>query len=354
MLRKFLHKILVFVSLIFVFALLTSYLSIYISPRKLVFPAFLGLSYPYLLGINIVFALYWIYRKRWSALIPIFAIAVGWTHFSTYFATGFKSNEVITTHFNLMSYNVRYFNLYNWNKDPNTSDNMLNEVATNDVDIVCFQEFSAGKGLDTDKIKSTLKNMPYHYINHKGNLAVFSKYKITNKEEIDFRASSSASAFCADIQIGRDILRIYNCHLESNKFSNEDYEYINNIKKNAEEKNIEGAKNISKRLAEAFKARAYQAEILNKHITHSPYRTIICGDFNDSPISYAYHTIKGELNDSFIEKGAGPGTTYIGDFPSFRIDYILHSDNLECVSFERIKKKYSDHYPIIAGFRKDF
>ena len=97
-----------------------------------------------------------------------------------------------------------------------------------------------------------------------------------------------------------------------------------------------------------------QAERIAKLISDSPKRIIICGDFNDSPISYSYKKIRGDLHDSFIEKGFGLGSTYIGDFPSYRIDYIFHSDDLECISFKKIRRNYSDHYPIITGFRKDF
>ena len=80
----------------------------------------------------------------------------------------------------------------------------------------------------------------------------------------------------------------------------------------------------------------------------SPYPVVVCGDFNDTPLSYTYKKIKKELKDAFIEKGRGLGHTYIGEFPSFRIDYILHSDDLETVGYQRDMVTYSDHYPIKA------
>jgi len=356
MLRNFLHKILVAVSLVFVFALLLAYLSIYVSPDKFVYPAFCGLAYPYLLLINLFFVFYWIYRKRWSAIIPLFVIVLGWGHFTQYFALGLSSGETITGDVRVMSYNVRYFNRYNWNKDPDAAYGMLDVVKNEDVDVVCFQEFLVRKndGITLDVLKRKLSKMPYSYVNKKGNLAIFSKYKITQSKDIDFSMSHSAAGFYSDVKMGREKVRIFNCHLESNRFSKEDYDFINNLKKNAEEQNIEGAKGITRRLAYAFRKRALQAEKIEKLIKASPYRIVVCGDFNDSPISYSYKKIRGDLHDSFIEKGFGLGSTYIGDFPSYRIDYIFHSDDLECISFKKVKRKYSDHFPIISGFRRDF
>jgi endonuclease/exonuclease/phosphatase family metal-dependent hydrolase len=356
MLRKILHRILVVVSLVFVFALLLAYLSIYVSPGKFVLPAFFGLAYPYLLLINLFFGFYWIYRKRWSAVIPLFVIVLGWTHFTQYFALGFNAGETITTEMKVMSYNVRYFNRYNWNKDPDAALGILEMIQKEDIDIICFQEFHVRKneGITLSLLKSKLSSFPYFYIHEKGNLAIFSKYKITQSKDIDFTVSGSATAFYSDIKMGRENVRIFNCHLESNRFKKEDYDFINNLKKNAEEKNIEGARGITRRLAYAFKKRAIQADKMSKLIQDCPYRVIVCGDFNDSPISYSYKKIRGDLNDAFIEKGFGLGSTYIGDFPSYRIDYIFHSDDLECISFKKIKRKYSDHFPIITAFRKDF
>ena len=203
MLRNFLHRILVAVSLVFVFALLLSYLSIYVSPGKIVFPAFFGLAYPYLFLINLFFVFYWIYRKRWSAVIPLFVIVLGWTPFTQYFALGFNSGETITTDVKVMSYNVRYFNIYNWNKDPDAAHAMLEMIKKEDVDIVCFQEFLVRDkdGVTLDVIRGKLSSLPYFYLNEKGNLAIFSKFKITKSTDIDFPISDSATGFYCDLKM---------------------------------------------------------------------------------------------------------------------------------------------------------
>ena len=72
-----------------------------------------------------------------------------------------------------------------------------------------------------------------------------------------------------------------------------------------------------KRLKRAFVKRAKQADLIEASINTSPYPVIVCGDFNDTPCSYAYNTISTTLKDAFVESGNGFGRSYIGAFPSF-------------------------------------
>jgi endonuclease/exonuclease/phosphatase family metal-dependent hydrolase len=84
---------------------------------------------------------------------------------------------------------------------------------------------------------------------------------------------------------------------------------------------------ISQSSGLAFAMRARQAEILREHIAASPHPVIVCGDFNDTPLSYSYRLMSKGLKDSFMEKGWGLGTTYAGALPALRIDYILCSQH---------------------------
>ena len=100
-------------------------------------------------------------------------------------------------------------------------------------------------------------------------------------------------------------------------------------------------------------SRAHQAQVVKEHIRKSPYPVIVAGDFNDTPVSYAYRKIRKGLNDSFVNSGYGAGFTYKGNYPPNRIDYILYDNALVNSNFEIIRVRYSDHYPIIAYFRKN-
>jgi len=112
--------------------------------------------------------------------------------------------------------------------------------------------------------------------------------------------------------------------------------------------NEKGIKLVVKKMGRAFKGRAHQAQMISRHIDNSAYPVIVCGDFNDTPVSYVYRMMRGDLKDAFVEAGKGFGGTYNGKLPSFRIDYILFDPKFEAYNFERNKLNLSDHYPIIT------
>jgi endonuclease/exonuclease/phosphatase family metal-dependent hydrolase len=115
---------------------------------------------------------------------------------------------------------------------------------------------------------------------------------------------------------------------------------------------IDEVRTISKSLKKGFAKRSMQAELLKSYINGSPFPVIVAGDFNDTPVSYTYRTVRRGLNDSFVTSGYGAGFTYKGNYPPNRIDYILYDDKLVNTYFEIRRAKYSDHYPISAYFRK--
>ena len=86
----------------------------------------------------------------------------------------------------------------------------------------------------------------------------------------------------------------------------------------------------------------------------------MAGDFNETPASYFYHQCRPYLKDSYCEAGQGFSTTYHGSFtrsrnatfPAFRIDMVLHTTDMEAISYKRIKSEMSDHYPVIVTLRK--
>jgi len=140
--------------------------------------------------------------------------------------------------------------------------------------------------------------------------------------------------------------------LESIRFVDEDYAYVEDITGNNSETTtswLKGAEKIGRKLVDAFRKRSYQAEMLRAHIDSSDYPVIVCGDFNDSPDSYAYRKISGELNDAFRKSGKGfLSSTYRGRMPSYRIDYILYDDYFSSCVYRRGNLKHSDHFPVFA------
>ena len=127
----------------------------------------------------------------------------------------------------------------------------------------------------------------------------------------------------------------------------EDYTFLNDLGSDrAGVDEYKGSRKIVGRLKRAFIKRAEQVDSVARSMSQAPYPVIVCGDFNDTPVSYAYNTLSKKLTDTFLESGTGWGKTYIGVFPSYRIDYILHSKYFQSYEFTTHKEKLSDHYAI--------
>ncbi len=346
----------------FIGAILLSYLSVYISPEKIWLLAFFGLAYPFLLISNILFVIFWIYKKNKLFLFSLIAILLGLNYLKTYVQIPLKKENKETIEakniFKVLSYNVRLFDLYDWHESENTSNKIFEFINSKDVDIICFQEFftnndgelsekAFSKNLNGEynsHIHYTIENRNYNY-----GIATFSKYPIVNRGVINFRNSSNSSIY-TDVVIASDTVRIFNNHLQSIRFNKNNYTFITNSKALKDDERLKEIKDISFRLRDAFVKRANQANILSKHIQNSPYPVIVTGDFNDVPVSYTYKKMKQDLNDSFIESGNGIGTTYMGKFPSFRIDFIFHSQELKCIDFDIPNVRLSDHFPVTSEF----
>ena len=94
-----------------------------------------------------------------------------------------------------------------------------------------------------------------------------------------------------------------------------------------------------------------QASLIRENMEATSYKKIVVGDFNNTQYSNVYHKIKGDLNDSYLEKGKGFGRTYeVLKFP-IRIDYILADPEFEVLSHQNYDERLSDHYPIMATLR---
>ncbi|GAB4293420.1 MAG: endonuclease/exonuclease/phosphatase family protein [Marinilabiliales bacterium] len=358
--KKLLHYILVSFNIISLLALITAYLSIYISPADFWLPAFFGLAYPVILIINLLFAIYWAFRKRKTLMIiTTVIIIVGISYITDYiqFLPRINSSDNNKRTIKVLSYNVKLFDLYNWKKNKLTRNEIFDLIKDIDADIICFQEFykentNNFKTLDTilQFQKAKYFHEAYSRINRNKyffGIITLSKYPIINKNVIDFENSDNMCIY-SDIVIDNDTIRVINTHLESIRFDLKDYELIDTLNLEINKQEIEGIKSIFMRLKHAFMYRAAQAELIAETIKNTPYPVILCGDLNDTPVSYSYHTIKGELKDSFKEAGIGMSNTYNGKFPSYRIDYIFHSPQLKCIDYEVIKKDLSDHYPITS------
>jgi len=278
---------------------------------------------------------------------------LGFNHVRDFYAFNNKDKESSKENIlKVMSYNVRMFDLYKWANDNNAGNNIFEIIKTENADVICLQEFYSNKKYNwQDKIIRAQQTKDYIISSKKGSSysgnAIFSRYPIVNHGYVDI-GSTKQKCIYADILKSKDTIRVYGIHLASIHLDGDDYKFMKNLKLENKDENIKGVKGIGSKMVQAYQIRSREVDAIAPHIKKSPYKTIVCGDFNDTPISYTYRKIKGNLKDSFIEAGFGIGNTYAGNIPVFRIDYIMHSPEISTIKYFRVNKKYSDHYPIIA------
>lgn len=357
----FISKTALALNVLFALLLLLSYLASFVNPSSFWPAAFIGLAYPFLLLINTLFLIYWLFRKPVLMLVPALPILIGWKFlFST---VGFRESTAIEVPkssediIRIMTWNVHGFKPFNPGNDRAVKDQMLDIIRKEQPDILCIQEYYSKRRGENNIKKALIEilNSKHYYIHEDfGNqwevqgMVFFSKLPITDSGAIAFPNTIRGNeAIFADFVFNKKKFRVYNIHLQSIRFQPEDYEYIKNVKEI--NTNVESSKRIGGRLKRAFIKRSEQALLIRDHITKtckSPY--IIAGDFNDTPTSYAVNTLSKGMYNSFRKKGSGFGITYNGDFPNFQIDYILASKDFTIKSYLAVQKKLSDHYPVIS------
>ena len=327
-----------------------------VSPDTSVFFSYLGLIFPLLLLLNIGFLLVAIFLMRWRLVVAgVISLLLCWEPTHRYFPFHGYQDISEGNVLKVLTYNVMGFAyLSHTEKSPNP---ILAYIDWLDADIVCLQEYAEStrsSHLTRKKIQKALKRYPYHQVTIKKRIgiwnygtAVFSKYPILNSKQIAYKSKYNISTI-HEIDLDGKKLTLINNHLESFKLTSKDRSlYSSFITHLGADEFGELRDNVQEKLGDAFKIRAKQAEAVAAAIQQvKDGYLMVCGDFNDTPISYAHRTIQGPLRDAFADSGMGMGITYNQNYFWFRIDHILHSPNMKSMNCTVDKEEYSDHYPL--------
>ena len=350
--------LLIIITILFAIGMFLIYFTGQINPNTEWRLAYLGLLTPVIIVINVLLFLFWCIRWHYLALIPLIALLINTEIIGKYFQPSIFKTYNTESSLKIMTYNVRKFS----DQDMKSSlDSVIAVINQEKPDLLCIQEFASTIYHPADSISLSLKTLPYKKIFYTENygtnigfgLAIYSKYPLLKSGTLLTDSTTGGTLYC-DLVIKEDTLRVFNNHLQTSHVNGEDKAFLtydsllnsNMLLKTQFEK----IKQIAKKLKGNNRKRAIQADSIAQLINTSPYPVIICGDFNDIPASYTYNTIRGQLNDAFVEKGRGYGYSYNGLYKFLRIDYILSESPLKCTDYHSPDIPYSDHNPVIADF----
>lgn len=310
----------------------------------------LGLFLPLILGVNILLIFYWVARKKWWFVIPLFAVLLNIPYLSAVFQWPFKRIEPAGRELKVATYNIRQGGI---GEISVVSRELSAFMVDEKVDILCLQEFPSAGEAQSKWIEELSGFLPYYVADASSlpamQVALFSRYPILQSQRITFPDESSNRAMWAELDIDGQVVKVYNVHLQTTNLNQ------NRIRPSDD---IDRATSRIIRLKDMMDVngviRARQADMIREMIDGSTSPVILCGDFNDTPASYAYRRIKGGMEDSFRSCGKGYGYTYRYLKKLFRIDYIFYSGEVfRGTRYYSPELEYSDHKPVIVTLDVD-
>lgn len=324
----------------------------------------LTLALPFVLTINVLLLAVCLVMRRWwmlSLLAAGFIFSLPtllvYSPLNLFSKDGTKGSRTIK----VMSFNVCEFGPYD--QSNHTPSATMRYILDEDADFVLIQEGSQER--DYRKLSQTEMMMPelerkypYHSDGNR-DLLVFSKHPYEVIEDTTLKHGNGqryhyfGKSFDVHLDNGSTI-RFVNLHLHSMGMNDSDKEQYLRITKNEfdSRKQLEDfGHSLMSKLKGAFVIHAHEADAVRRLIDHSPDDVIVCGDFNDTPGSWAYRAIRGnDLNDAYSDCALGPTYTFNDHRMYFKIDHILYRGNLRALDCVRKKAGDSDHYPLVATF----
>ncbi len=357
-LKSFVLNLLVGANIVTILLMLVAGYSDRLSPAEHPYLACAGMVFPIFLLVNLLFVPLWVLLSWHRLVVLIIGLALAYVPIRTYIPLH-KSSAPPDNALTIVSYNVCTFG-GNYKYD-NGVDTIFNYLKTYRPDILCLQEDKDIKRNELEKkMRTMFAYMDTTMVSDKTFAGVnligfYSRYPILKKEVINYNSPTNGSV-AYFIKMDKDTVLIINNHLESSHLSKEDRNrYQDMIEGDMQRDTMKSETNLLiRKLTEGMKARAGHVDIIHEYVeAHRQYPIIICGDFNDTPISYARHKMAEGLTDCFVESGCGFGISFNRKGFPIRIDHMMCSSEFIPLLCEIDNKMdASDHYPLICWLKK--
>lgn len=336
--------------------LVLSYVSAFIDPARAWFLVLPGLLFfPFVL-LNLFLLVWALVRKSRAFVIPLVALLPTLFFVGRYFQAAGSGEDVDTggrDAIRIVTYNVGRFAFAGKSMEDSSrkvcEDSIFRFMENAGADIICLQEYYADNRADmTARLSKYFRDYDFEYYVFTGKYGCFgnvilSRLPIVDKGVVKFDHSTNLALF-TDIMVGGDRFRLYNCHFESYNIS------FPGIVKAIGEKSRKIFRETEEKMRHSLSLRPKQVDKVMRHIADCPFETVLCGDFNDNPMSYTYQRLIHGHSDTFCEAGKGFGATYSMLWPALRIDYVFIPESCASISHFSPKLPYSDHYPVVSDF----
>ena len=358
--RSFFGKMIVFIlavlAVIGVIAMALSIANAYINPMDFIWTTVFGLAFWEILIYNVVVFLLLLLMWSNKIWISVVALLIAIPGISKSFSIGSKSKA--ENSIRVMSYNVHDFrHVDGVTEKEQFANQVMAMVREQAPDILCCQEFSQFKsGVSRPQcIEDFAKEAGFQYIyfnrktNYGGNV-IFSKYPLTKVAEDSGFGKGNTYGVMVSVDAGeKGKFHVANVHLLSYMITDSEIDVLTNA---SERQNLDTiGKTVLHKLSFAFQKRSEELQTVLNGMPPVGGPIIICGDFNEPPLSYNYRQMqKAGFVDTFTKVGFGIKPTYAGKLPLLRIDYVWANDGVKPLAFDRYKYKASDHYPIMLDF----
>ena len=314
----------------------------------------------YILAVSLIICIVFWMRGARMLLVTLIvivpsAIKIVPLHITPYIADRAKGDKT----FSLLTYNVMSFLDFAGPFKEGVPNRTVQYILDSNPDIVCLQETLRAAYVNTLNITLSQRNLrdlryPYQMHWHDGGIAMYSRYPlkeihIGDRPDMPYPHYKAARVYLHD-----DSITIINCHLQSIGLDVSDrnvYHGATGGDIDFESIDAAGSKILGK-LTDAFIIRAKQAEFVRSVLDSIPGNVIVCGDFNDVPLSFATRQIQGnDMHDAFAATSFGPRITFHDNRFYFRIDHVFYRGNIGAYWCASPNIPSSDHYPLLVRFK---
>lgn len=342
-----------FLNIIVIILTIGAFIAPYFNPNASSILAIIGLGFPALFIANLAFILYWVLFNIKNCWWSVLILLVGGSSIMNIVNIQKASipNDLATV-VKVANYNMQFSkpvrSNVGWHRDIKESDFKKHLQQFRSLDILCLQEHTTYAQRQIEQ----LLQLPYSYFSKGKYVAIYSRYPILNKGQIEkFGSNRANSCIWADVEVNGKTIRVYSAHFESNR---KDGKAPKKIVETAKEPPVSASMAVG--LLRHYKTfsikRVEQAKILQAHFKESPYPTILCGDMNDTPQTHVYNILKEGQKDTFREKGLGFGATFGSTLKNklalLRIDYIFTNPSFKILNHRIFPAPFSDHYLIYS------